>query len=319
MGAIPIVRIVSPGTRAANNGNWRTAARWAAMLRDCCRPIVQTQWKGERADAMIALHAVRSADSIRAFRASHPEAGLAVVLTGTDLYRDIARDPSAGDVLALADRIVVLQEDALDHVPQSLRDRCVVLYRSATTLKPRPKAAGRLNAVAVGHLREEKDPETLFRAMALLPAGMPVRLLHVGAALDRQLGRKARDLARRDPRYRWTGTLPHGLARAAMSRAHVLVHPSRLEGGANVIAEALASGTPVIASRMSGNVGMLGANFPGYFEVGDAKALAGLLRRCLEDPGFLKALRATCSRRAALFRPRMESRALHALVASLLP
>ena len=69
----------------------------------------------------------------------------------------------------------------------------------------------------------------------------------------------------RDPRYRWTGALPHGLTRCAIRNAHLLVHPSLMEGGANVIVEAITAGTPVIASRVSGNVGMLGRNYPGLF------------------------------------------------------
>src|SRR5689334_24758597 len=92
--AKPVVCIVTPGTKTANNGNWRTAARWAQMLRDRYKVIVQTEWRGERADVMVALHARRSADSIRAYRTSH-KGRLAVVLTGTDLYRDLPHDIDA--------------------------------------------------------------------------------------------------------------------------------------------------------------------------------------------------------------------------------
>ena len=48
--AKPVVCIVTPGTRSANNGNWRTAARWARMLRDRYKVIVQTR-VGRRARA----------------------------------------------------------------------------------------------------------------------------------------------------------------------------------------------------------------------------------------------------------------------------
>src|SRR5436190_22712666 len=81
----PLVLIVTPGTRDANNGNWRTAARWSRMLRDRYRIIVQTAWSGERADAVVALHAKRSAASIAAFHATGRP--VAVALSGTDLYR----------------------------------------------------------------------------------------------------------------------------------------------------------------------------------------------------------------------------------------
>src|SRR5436853_483627 len=87
--AKPVVCIVTPYAKKANNGNWRTAARWARMLGDRCRVIVQTEWKGKDADVLIALHARRSAASIASFNAAHPDRPIAVVLTGTDLYKDL--------------------------------------------------------------------------------------------------------------------------------------------------------------------------------------------------------------------------------------
>jgi putative glycosyltransferase (TIGR04348 family) len=317
--AKPLVRIVTPGTRAANNGNWRTAVRWAAMLRGPCRTIVQTEWKGEACDALIALHAKRSAGSVREFRDAHPEKRIALVLTGTDLYRDLPRSPEAARSIELADRLVVLQQDARRFLHAADRRRCSVIYQSAVSLRPAPKARDRLDVVVVGHLREEKDPETVFRALALLPRELPIRVLHIGAALDPRLGKLAERLARDDPRYRWSGALAHGLTRIAIGRAHVLVHPSILEGGANVIVEAIASGTPVIASRMSGNIGMLGARYPGFFPVGDPERLAALLEIAVRDRAWLRRLRAACARLAPLFRPPRETRAVRALAASLLP
>jgi glycosyltransferase involved in cell wall biosynthesis len=98
----------------------------------------------------------------------------------------------------------------------------------------------------------------------------------------------------------------------------VLVHPSIMEGGANVVVEAISSGTAVIASGMSGNVGMLGDDYPGYFAVRDAAALARCLARLHEDRPWLTALKAACARRAPLFRPTVEARAVRAFAAALL-
>ena len=86
--------IVTPALAAANNGNWQTARRWAAFLRGAYTVFVERDWSGNPADAMIALHARRSAESIVRFAESGPRR-LAVVLTGTDLYRDIRTDASA--------------------------------------------------------------------------------------------------------------------------------------------------------------------------------------------------------------------------------
>src|SRR6185437_15174850 len=158
----------------------------------------------------------------------------------------------------------------------------------------------------------------LFEAVRFLPRNAPIRVRHVGAALDEGLAREARALQRSDPRYRYSGPLPHGLARAAIQRAHVLVHPSVVEGGANVIVEAVTAGTPVVASRISGNVGMLGRVYPGFFEPRDAAGLAERLVRALEDPRELPCLRSACDRRRRLFRPQAEAASIRALAAALL-
>lgn len=242
---------------------------------------------------------------------------MAVVLTGTDLYRDLPQSREAAHSLDLADRIVVLQDDAPRLLRPEWRRKCEVIFQSARPLAAARKRAGRLDCVVVGHLREEKDPRTLFAALRRLPPDAAIRVRHIGAALDAKLGEEARALARTEPRYRYAGALPHGLARAAMRAAHVLVHPSIAEGGANVIVEAVASGTPVIASRISGNVGMLGAGYPGLFEPRDAEGLAALLVRALEDPRFLARLREACARRRALFRPQAEAAAIRRLAAAL--
>jgi putative glycosyltransferase (TIGR04348 family) len=287
------------------------------MLGDRYRVIVQTAWGGETADVLVALHARRSASSIAAF---HERAGapIALVLTGTDLYRDLALGGDTARSLELADRIVVLQEDALRQLEPAARRKAQVIYQSARPLPHRASKRRHLACVVVGHLRAEKDPETLLAALGRLPADLPIRVRHLGAPLDPALARAARMFAAREPRYRFPGALPHGLARAAIASADLLIHPSIMEGGANVIVEAVTSGTPVLASRISGNLGMLGRDYPGYFPARDAARLADLLERACRERGFLPALRAACQRRKPLFRPAAEARALRTLVAGLL-
>jgi glycosyltransferase involved in cell wall biosynthesis len=107
------------------------------------------------------------------------------------------------------------------------------------------------------------------RASAGRPAD--IRIDHIGEALDPALGAAAQATMAAVPNYRWLGGLPHEEVRRRIQRAHVLIHCSRMEGGAHVIMEAVASGTPVLASRIDGNVGMLGADYGGYFPPGDAR------------------------------------------------
>ena len=70
-----------------------------------------------------------------------------------------------------------------------------------------------------------------------------------------------------------------------------MVISSLSEGGANVVSEAAVDGVPILASRMPGNVGLLGDDYPGYFPVGDSSALRRLLLCCESDPSFLAHLR----------------------------
>ena len=106
---------------------------------------------------------------------------------------------------------------------------------------------------------------------------------HVGAALEPAWAEQALAVMRDCPQYRWLGALPHEATRRRIQRAHLLLHPSLMEGGAHVIMEAVRSGTPVLASRVDGNVGMLGPDYAGYFECGDAAGLAELLLRCRDE------------------------------------
>ena len=287
------------------------------MLRERCKVIVQTQWDGKPADVMVALHAYRSAASVASFHERWPDRGVAVVLTGTDIYGDMGRTEEATRALETAVRIVTLQDDARRALPRHWRAKAQVIFQSAAPLRTRAKPRGRLDAVAVGHLRAVKDPATLFAAVRLLPPALPFSLRHFGAPLEPGLGEEAAALQAHDKRYRYMGAQPHGRTRAAIQAAHVLVHPSRAEGGANVVVEAVMAGTPVIASRIPGNVGMLGARYAGYFEPGDAAGLARLLSRTLGEPAFLERLAAQCKARRPLFRPASEARALRNLVAEL--
>jgi putative glycosyltransferase (TIGR04348 family) len=287
------------------------------MLRDRFRVIVQSEWDGRECDAVIALHALRSAASIASFHARAGAARLAVVLTGTDLYRDLPRSAEARASLDAAGIIVVLQEEALRELHCAWREKARVLFQSATPTARVKKGASPVRLAVVGHLREEKDPRTLFAAVSLLPRDLPVEIRHIGAPLDESLAAEAHALALRDARYVYAGALTAARARAAIARAHALVHPSRMEGGANVIAEAVASGTPVIASDIAGNVGMLGREYPGYFPVHDASALAGCLVQACEDREYLRGLGRACAARRKLFSPAAEARAVRALAREL--
>jgi glycosyltransferase involved in cell wall biosynthesis len=79
-----------------------------------------------------------------------------------------------------------------------------------------------------------------------------------------------------------------------------------MEGGANALGEAIVSGLPALASRIPGQIGILGDDYPGYFEVGDTKHLAKLMLRCETDPVFLAEITNRCRALIPLFDPERE-------------
>jgi putative glycosyltransferase (TIGR04348 family) len=312
----PRVCIVSPALASANNGNWHTASRWQRFLAPVADVQIALAWQGEALDALIALHARRSADSIAHFHAAHPGRPLALVLTGTDLYRDLETDATARHSVQFASHLVVLQAQGLQRLDAAARAKAHVIVQSATRLIRHDKARHSFDFVAVGHLRDEKDPLTLMRATAQLQP--PLRVLHIGNPLDDTLAQAARHCMAQCPVYHWLGGLPHDAARRWIARSRALVHMSRMEGGAQVVIEAVRSRVPVLASRIDGNVGLLGADYDGCFEAGDADALALLMQRFAADAPFAAHLAAQCALREPGFAPGVEAANARRLLAGML-
>ena len=306
--------IVTPAGAGLRNGNRHTALRWATLLRAAGHRVrVAVEWAGEACDALIALHARRSHGSIVRYRREQGGAPLVVTLTGTDLYRDLPDSAEARESLELADRLIVLQDAALAGLEPRLRRKTRVVYQSADP-RVRQAAPGNVFRITVvAHLRAEKDPLRAAGALARL-ADKDLELVQIGEALDPLFELEAKAYAARDPRYRWLGGMAHERTLAWMAKSHVLVVSSVMEGGANVIAEAARIGTPVIASRMSGNIGMLGAKYPGYYPVADDAALAELITRAKSDRAFYRRLQTALRARRALFAPPAERNALAAVV-----
>ncbi len=311
---VPSVLIVSPALADANNGNWQTASRWAQMLCEKYRTRILPAWQGEPCDVLIALHAKRSASSIAAFAAAHPKRSCVLVLTGTDLYRDIQLEATAKTSLQLASHIVVLQDQGVHELPAALKKKVTVIYQSARRLKPVKPPASRLRIISVGHLRAEKDPMTYLRAAARLSQRHDIQFELIGNALEPAFDAAARHAVTTQPHFRWRGALPHAATRQRIKHAQILVNTSRMEGGAHVILEAAQSGCAVLASNVPGNVGMLGAGHEGLFELGDDASLAAMITRCRDDLLFFQNLRDQTQARARLFEPQEEQRRLRHLI-----
>jgi putative glycosyltransferase (TIGR04348 family) len=309
------IAIVTPAAAGSRTGNRHTAQRWATMLRAAGHKVgVASEWNAATADVLVALHARRSHASVVRYRQAYPEGNLVVVLTGTDLYRDIRYDSGAQLSMKLAQRLVVLQDEGLKELPRQFRAKTRVIYQSAQ-VKARaipPKKTFRV--CVLGHLREEKDPFRGALALQLIPPEEKIELLHLGSAMTAAMAEQAKALMVHEPRYRWPGSLPHWHALRWLRHSHLMVISSRMEGGANVIAEAVCAGVPVLASAISGNIGMLGSAYPGYFPLGDETALAKLLMKAMRHQAYYQSLRREIAARQHLFRPQSEQAGLTRLL-----
>jgi nicotinic acid mononucleotide adenylyltransferase len=98
---------------------------------------VDRNYTDRTADVMLALHARRSAESVRRFREDHPETPVVLALTGTDVYRDIHENDTARETLSYADRFIVLQPEARKELPERYRKRVHVVYQSISDV-PEP-------------------------------------------------------------------------------------------------------------------------------------------------------------------------------------
>ena len=302
------IQLVTPAPLKINNGNKITAMRWSGILKKLGHRVrVAQTYDGKGCDALIALHARRSYDSIRRFHARHPERPLIVVLTGTDVYRDIHAHNEAKQSLELATRLVALQQMALQELPKRLHAKTKVIYQSAEPLRVnRARPNGSVDVCVIGHLREEKDPLRAALAVRQLPADSRIAVTHIGSALDEKLQLEAERETLKNPRYRWIGQLSHGKTRRRLAQSDLVCITSKMEGSSNVLSEALASGVPVVASRISGLRGTLGNRFTGYYPVGDTEKLRKLLLRAERDPVFYRSLKRQCRDLAHLVKPKRE-------------
>ena len=315
------VRLVTPAPPRSRAGNRTTANRWARLLREAGHRVTVAGPDSpvRDCDLLIALHANKSAGVIAAFHARFPDRPIVLALTGTDLYRDLARSAAARRSLEIASRYIVLQPLAIEELPARLRSRARVVIQSATAPKssPQPPSSRTFDVCVIGHLRTVKDPLRAAMASRFLDGESRIRILHAGAALTPAMKARALRESRFNPRYEWLGELSEARVARLLQRSRLMVLSSRLEGGANVISEAIACGTPVLASRIPGSVGLLGEDYRGYFPTGDTRALAAMLSRCERDPSFLQSLRESLNRLRPRFAPSLERASLESLIAEL--
>jgi putative glycosyltransferase (TIGR04348 family) len=326
------IGIVTPAPAGSRYGNRLTALRWTRILRRLSHRVSILQaYDGKPYDLLIALHARKSHRSIIDFRRHNPEAPIIVALTGTDLYRDIQTSHLAQQSLQIATRIIVLQPKASEELRPDLRDKTRVIYQSVESMEvpsdPNRRAvttarksvrsqrsSGSFDICVIGHLRAVKDPFRVAMAARLLPPSSRIRVLQVGGAMTAAMAARASKEKGVNQRYEWLGEQPQSRVRSILKTSQLCVISSRMEGGANVLSEAIVAAVPILASRIDGNVGILGTDYPGYVGVGDTKQLAQLLTCAETCPKYLAELKVWEKDLTHLFDPAREEKAWADLV-----
>lgn len=302
------ILILTPAPARSRKGNRVGAVRRARLFRELGhRVAITTSFERQRPDLLIALHAVKSASSVIAFRKAFPARPIVVVLTGTDVYGSMRTNARAREALDTADRIIALQRFARDRLPAAWRRKCVVIRQSVAPVgyswsPPRE----RLEICVPGHLRDVKDPFRTALAVRGWTSDVSVRVTQIGAALTAAMARRAQSEAERNPMYRYLGERPRGQVLRRMARSSAMVLSSRIEGSPNVLCEAVMLGVPIIASRIDATVDLLGRDHPGLFTPGDTKALRGLLENAGKDAWFLGRLARRSRSVRARVRPERE-------------
>jgi glycosyltransferase involved in cell wall biosynthesis len=146
---------------------------------------------------------------------------------------------------------------------------------------------GRRLVLAVGRLVPEKNHRLAIRALAALP---DASLVIVGHGPLREALEREADAAGVRERVVFTGIRTD--ARALIGAADAIVLPSQSEGLPLVALEALAAGTPLVATSIRGVRELIGDGESALLvPAGDAEALADALRRVLEDDALAHRLR----------------------------
>ena len=300
------IALAAPIRPGASSGNSVTAHRWQHLLgqlghRVQIVPVDETvdSMPGTKlapdADLVIALHARRCAAAVGAAIRERPQRPVVVALAGTDLYRDLPESSEARNSLESATRFVVLQEHGLDHLgsmESRWRQKARVIHQSVPSsgLVHAPRE-GVLVIAVLAHLRDVKDPLLTATAVRQLPDASTTLVVHAGGAHTPEWEHLARHESARNRRYQWLGEMDGVAASQLLASATALACTSKLEGGANVVTEAIALGVPVIGTDIGGNRGLLGSDHPGLVPVGNAHALAGLIERLETRPELLAELR----------------------------
>ncbi|MBJ6137867.1 selenoneine biosynthesis selenosugar synthase SenB [Marinobacter litoralis] len=312
--------IITPAGPDSKAGNRATAMRWQRLLEQSGHQVkVETEYQGAPCDLFIALHAWRSSEPIKAFKADWPETPLIVVLTGTDIYYHQHEYPEVTyESMDLSDLLIGLHDLVAQDIPERYADKLLTLRQSAdqpdvfggSRMEP-----GQFHICVLGHLRDEKDSLRAAIASRHLPEDSNIIVSCAGKPHNDEWRELALKESQSNPRFHWLGELNRPELETLIAVSSVMVISSVMEGGANVISEACRAELPILASDIPGNRGLLGDDYPGYFPAKDDHTLADLMARAENDREFLAELKRRVVELAETFQPEQERQSLEKALA----
>jgi len=201
--------------------------------------------------------------------------------------------------LALADAIIVASRFTEETLKESPQPIAAPVYRIPYGAPPvgGPRTATRrddpLRVLFVGQIGQRKGVAYLLAAMDRLAAPATLTLLGRPVALPPVLKQALE-------RHRWIESAPHSEVLRLMREHDVLVFPSLFEGFGLVILEAMAQGTPVIATPHTAAPDLLDDGRDGFIvPIRSADGIAARLTQLGEDRDLLAQMSEAARQKAA--------------------
>jgi glycosyltransferase involved in cell wall biosynthesis len=193
-----------------------------------------------------------------------------------------------GAALRFADLVVCPSPSSRDYYAQLRRGPTISVENPIDTerFSPDPSRTRDVDILFVGRLAAEKGAAVLLRAVARIPR--PLRTVIIGAGTQRSELERLASLCPGEVSF--TGVVPNRELVDWFRRTRIVAVPSFSEAAGMVPVEAMASGTPVLASRVSGLVDTVVDGRNGWLvSAGDDAAWAAKLNKLLTDDARLRA------------------------------
>jgi GalNAc-alpha-(1->4)-GalNAc-alpha-(1->3)-diNAcBac-PP-undecaprenol alpha-1,4-N-acetyl-D-galactosaminyltransferase len=185
---------------------------------------------------------------------------------------------------AWADAVVAQTGDASHWLERNCRTRAVVIPNALRALPP-PSGDRESLIVAVGRLTHQKGFDVLLRAFARIAGNFKDwRLVIIGEGVERRTLTALTEELMLAARVTFVGQTPDVIA--WMSKAGLVVQPSRFEGFPNVVLESMGLGAAVISSNCpSGPADLIEDGVNGRLvPVDDVETLACVMAQLMSSP-----------------------------------